>query len=164
MNRPHIFTIGHSNHPIDSFLDLLKQHEIACLVDVRSSPYSRFSPHFRKQSLDAHLRDAGVEYVFLGDALGGRPGESRDYKPSDLVDYEHIAEQPWYEEGLQHLLEIACEKRTAIMCSEENPRHCHRNLLVGDSLLRRSLADVSHIRGNGELEPAHQHPRQSRLL
>jgi uncharacterized protein (DUF488 family) len=164
MSQPVIYTVGHSNHRIDTFLDLLKRHGIACLVDVRTSPYSRFSPHFKKQSLEAHLRDAGIDYVYLGEELGGRPGESRDFKPEDLVDYERIAQQPWYEAGLQDLLDIAREGRTAIMCSEENPRYCHRNLLITDSLLRRSLAKVQHIRGNGELEPAELTPKQNRLL
>ena len=164
MVGPEIYTIGHSNHPIDRFLDLLRQHEIECLVDVRSSPYSRFSPHFRKRDLEAHLRDAGIRYVYLGDSLGGRPGESRDFSESDLVDYADIARQPWYEDGLQSLLAIASEQRTVFMCSEENPRYCHRNLLIADSLLSRSLAEVVHIRGTGETETASRHPQQSRLF
>jgi uncharacterized protein (DUF488 family) len=164
MTEPVIYTIGHSNHSIDVFLELLRQHEIECLVDVRSSPYSRFSPHFRKRDLDAHLREAGIEYIFLGEALGGRPGESRDFSASDLVDYAQIARQPWYEEGLQSLLEIASERRTAFMCSEENPRYCHRNLLIADSLLRRSLARIEHIRGDGDCQPAELVPKQTRML
>jgi uncharacterized protein (DUF488 family) len=164
MAQPVIYTIGHSNHPIDTFLYLLKQHDIECLVDVRSSPYSRFSPHFRKRDLEEHLRDAGIKYVYLGDSLGGRPGESRDFSSSDLVDYAQIAEQEWYEEGLQELVAIAREQRTAFMCSEEDPRYCHRNLLISDSLLRRSLATVQHVRGDGTLEQAKLHPRQTRLL
>jgi uncharacterized protein (DUF488 family) len=164
MAQPVIYTIGHSNHLIEAFLDLLQQHGIECLVDVRSSPYSRFSPHFRKRDLEAHLRDVGISYVYLGDSLGGRPGESRDFTSSDLVDYAQIAEQPWYEEGLQELLSIAGKQRTAFMCSEEDPRYCHRNLLIADSLLRRSLATVEHIRGDGALESAQLHPRQTRLI
>lgn len=159
-----IYTIGHSNHPIEILLDLLHQHDIACLVDVRSSPYSRFSPHFRKRDLEAHLRDTGITYVYLGDSLGGRPGESRNFTQSDLVDYAEIARQPWYEEGLQSLFEIATEQRTAFMCSEEDPRHCHRNLLIADSLISRSLAEVIHIRGDGQTEQATRHPTQSRFL
>ncbi|MEX2426100.1 MAG: DUF488 domain-containing protein, partial [Thermomicrobiaceae bacterium] len=85
MGLPLIHTIGHSNHRIDTFIELLHRHGISCLVDVRTSPYSRFSPHFRKRDLEAHLRDAGIDYVFLGEELGGRPGESRDYSPDDLV-------------------------------------------------------------------------------
>ncbi len=164
MPAPVIYTIGHSNHSIETFLDLLRQYDIECLVDVRTSPYSRFSPHFRKRELEAHLRENGIEYVYLGDALGGRPGESRDFSSSDFVDYAEIARQPWYEAGLQSLLRIASEQRTAFMCSEENPQHCHRNLLIADSLLSRSLADVIHIRGDGEAEQASQHPKQTRLL
>ena len=164
MSRPVIYTIGHSNHRIEVFVDLLHQHEIACLVDVRSSPYSRFSPHFRKRDLEAHLRDAGIEYVYLGDSLGGRPGESRNFTQSDLVDYAEIARQPWYEEGLQSLLDIAREQRCAFMCSEEDPGKCHRNLLIADSLISRSLAEVVHIRGDGQTEQASRHPQQSRLF
>lgn len=164
MPAPLIYSIGHSNHPIEHFVSLLQQHRISCLVDVRSAPYSRFSPHFRKRALEAHLRDAGIEYSYLGDALGGRPGESRDFKPADIADYETIAAQPWFRAGLRQLLEIARSRRGAMMCSEENPGRCHRNLLIADSLLRGGLADVQHIRGDGELEEARIKPKQSKLF
>lgn len=164
MGQPLIYTIGHSNHRLETFISLLHQHGVTCLVDVRSSPYSRFSPHFRKRDLEAHLRDAGIDYVFLGEELGGRPGESRDYKPDDLVDYDHIAAQPWYQAGIDSLIELATRHQTAIMCSEENPAYCHRNLLIADSLLGQSLAGVQHIRSDGELEAARLKPRQTRLI
>jgi uncharacterized protein (DUF488 family) len=164
MSQPTIYTIGHSNHPIDKFIDRLRTHEIECLVDVRSAPYSRFSPHFRKQSLEVHLWDAGIRYVYLGDELGGWPGESQGNRKAALSDYERMAQEPSYEAGLQELLEIAGTRRTVIMCSEENPTHCHRNLLIADSLLRRQLAEVQHIRGDGRLERAERTPKQTRLF
>jgi uncharacterized protein (DUF488 family) len=164
VQQPHIYTIGHSNHHIETFVNLLQSHSITCLIDVRTAPYSRFSPHFSKRALNAHLRDEGIDYVYLGEELGGRPGESRDYKPEDLIDYEHVARQPWFQTGLDSLIEIAREQQTAIMCSEENPEYCHRNLLIADSLLRQSLATVQHIRGDGQLEAARLKAKQTKLF
>jgi uncharacterized protein (DUF488 family) len=164
MRSPVIFTIGHSTHPIERFTGLLNQHRIETLVDVRSVPYSRFNPQYRKRSLEAALDTAGISYVYLGDSLGGRPGESRGFKERDLIDYAEIARQPWYLDGIEELLEIARQSRCAIMCSEEPPSKCHRTLLIGNSLISRSLARVVHIRGDGSLEPGKAVPHQSPLL
>ncbi|HIK30860.1 MAG TPA: DUF488 domain-containing protein, partial [Oscillatoriales cyanobacterium M4454_W2019_049] len=68
-----VFTIGHSNHTIDSFITLLKKHEITALADVRSHPYSRYLPHFNQRELKASLKLSGIDYVFLGKELGARP-------------------------------------------------------------------------------------------
>ena len=68
-----VFTIGHSNHPAEVFLRLLLQHGIEEIVDVRSSPHSRYNPQFNRKALQAVLAEAGVGYVFMGAELGGRP-------------------------------------------------------------------------------------------
>ena len=70
--RPPVFTIGHSNHAAEVFLRLLRQHRIEEVVDVRSSPHSRYNPQFNRRTLQATLADAGVGYVFMGGELGGR--------------------------------------------------------------------------------------------
>ncbi|KKM26562.1 hypothetical protein LCGC14_1583570, partial [marine sediment metagenome] len=69
---PGMFTIGHSNHSIENFLSLLRQHHIRAVVDVRSKPYSRFSPHFCRDALRDHVRGAGIDYYWAGKELGGR--------------------------------------------------------------------------------------------
>ena len=79
MPAPIIFTIGHSTHPIDEFLALLAQHDIRCLVDVRTQPYSRWNPQFNRELLAAALEDAGVRYVDMGRSLGGRPDQADLY-------------------------------------------------------------------------------------
>jgi uncharacterized protein (DUF488 family) len=68
-----IKTIGHSNHPIERFVDLLKAGGVALLVDVRSMPYSRRYPQFGKERLAKSLAAAGIGYVHEGAALGGKP-------------------------------------------------------------------------------------------
>src|SRR5215212_4520770 len=69
---PRIFTVGHSNQTVEHFLRLLQQHEVDVVVDIRSQPYSRFAPQFNRESLKHDIRNAGIQYMFLGDELGGR--------------------------------------------------------------------------------------------
>jgi uncharacterized protein (DUF488 family) len=139
-----VYTIGHSRHAAAPFVRLLGQHGIAVLADVRSVPASRFSPHFKKAALDELVRAAGIEYVFLGKELGGRPA-------GGTLDYALRAEAPDFRAGIDRLLVLAGRARTAILCAEEDPTRCHRRLLVTPALLARGAA-VEHIRGDGRIE------------
>ena len=76
-----IYTIGHSNHALDTFLDLLKSHEIEVLVDIRSQPYAKYATHFSGRDLKAAVTEAGIRYLFLGNELGGRPQGDEYYDP-----------------------------------------------------------------------------------
>lgn len=145
-----MFSIGHSNHPIDRFLGLLQQHGIESLIDVRSVPYSRFSPQFAIHALRASLSEAGCAYVFLGEELGGRPDGREFYDDEGHVLYGRRAEAPEFRAGIERLVAEAGSRRVAIMCSEENPESCHRRLLVARALEPRGMA-VDHIRGDGRL-------------
>jgi len=145
-----LYTIGHSNHDEDHFCALLKQHGIEVLGDVRSQPFSRYTPHFNSEPLQSALAQHGIRYVFLGDELGGRPASEDLYDPEGHVLYHRVAETPAFVHGL-HRLQSGMEKyRVAIMCSEEDPAVCHRFLLV-TRVLRDSGVDVQHIRGDGLL-------------
>ena len=154
-----IYTVGHSNISIESFLELLRQHRIEQLVDVRSAPFSRYVPHFNRLALEASVKSAGIHYAFAGDRLGGRPKDPSCYTSEanqaggSKVDYGRTAEQPWFKEGLAGLIEKAGVCRTAIMCSEEDPASCHRHHLITASLLDRHI-EVKHIRKSGRLEDA----------
>lgn len=85
-----LYTIGHSNHDIDTFIALLKQHGVTALADVRSAPYSRYLPHFCQKPLKACLEKAGIQYVFLGKKLGARPDDETCYVEGKAL-YEKIA-------------------------------------------------------------------------
>lgn len=158
-----VYTIGHSNLDEEAFLALLKRHEIETLVDVRTSPYSRFAPHFNQRELRAALRNRGIGYAFGGEKLGGRPGDPALYKNGvvpdghadylNLVDYPAVARQSWFQEGVERLLELAAEAPTAMMCSEEDPNRCHRHHLIAQALLKRGVG-VRHIRKDGRIEEA----------
>lgn len=148
-----IFTIGHSDHELSRFVRLLREHDVRCLVDVRSQPYSRRVPQFNRETLDAALEAGGIRYLFLGDELGGRPQGSEYYDDEGHVLYRQRADAPEFRAGLQTLMEVS-PGRAAIMCSEENPENCHRQLLVGAALEQMGVS-VRHIRGDGRLEEAY---------
>lgn len=145
-----LYSIGHSNVEISAFLALLKEHGIEKLVDTRSQPYSRYSPQFGRDLLRAALKDEGIDYVFMGDRIGGRPPGSEFYLPSGRVDYDLLAQAPFYLAGIDSLLELGAQARVAFMCSEADFYHCHRYHLITRTLVNRGVA-VQHITHAGEL-------------
>jgi uncharacterized protein (DUF488 family) len=158
-----ILSIGHSNLAADNFVAALQAHQIATVVDVRSSPYSQFARQFNRLDLDETLSKAGIKYEFAGEALGGRPTDPTCYRNGEvpppianylkMVDYETVATKTWYLEGIERLIEISTEHRTAIMCSEEDPNRCHRHHLIAQTLIERDIP-VWHIRKSVERERA----------
>ena len=146
-----IFTIGHSNHDEGVFLDLLSAHGIGVLVDVRSSPYSKYTPHFSKENLELSLKEQGIRYLFLGNELGGRPASMSYYDEAGYVLYGRLAKSKAFQAGITRVLEEAYNGRVVLVCGEEDPTGCHRRLLVGKVLLEHG-ANLVHIRGDGTLQ------------
>lgn len=154
MSRPpaarRIYTIGHSNHPLERFLALLAAHDIALVADVRSFPGSRWVPHFAAKRLQAALAAAAIDYLWLGKALGGKRDDPALLTPEGKPDYAKIAALPEFTDGLAQLEALLPARRVAMLCAEEDPARCHRKHLVGEALARRGVA-VLHIRKNGTL-------------
>ena len=149
-----IWTLGHSNHDWPNFANLLALAGIEVLGDVRSSPSSR-TPHFNQSQLRSRLAAARIEYVFLGAELGGRPSNG------SAADYEAMATEPSFLAGLDKVEAVASSARLALMCSEHEPLHCHRCLLVVRRLVERGV-EVAHILRDERIEP-HQ-GAEDRLL
>lgn len=145
-----IFTIGHSLHSIETFLELLQLHRIDAVADIRSHPYSKRFPHFSKGELQLTLRAAGIRYVFLGVELGARREERSCYVEGQAR-YEQIARLPAFAEGLSRLKNGAANTRIALMCAEKDPLTCHRTILVTRHLCKMGIA-IQHIREDGKLE------------
>jgi uncharacterized protein (DUF488 family) len=146
-----IFTIGHSNHELEKFLQLLIASKIEVLVDIRSSPYSRYASQFNKDSLKKAIQVAGLKYLFLGKELGGRPKDREFYDSEGHVSYTRLSESPLFLEGIDRLTNGIETYRVALMCSEENPAKCHRYLLLSRVLESRGKT-VFHIRGDGTIQ------------
>jgi uncharacterized protein (DUF488 family) len=149
-STPTLFTIGHSNHQADAFIQLLRRHAITALVDVRSSPYSRFSPQFNREPLAESLRHSGIRYVFLGAELGARRTEREAYD-GPVAAYRLIASLPAFRAGLDRVREGIRGHRIALMCAEKDPLTCHRSILVCRALRDDGLS-IAHILESGELE------------
>jgi uncharacterized protein (DUF488 family) len=150
-----LYTIGHSSHTAEHFLELLRQHRIEVLVDTRSAPYSRYSPQFDREALRDAVLAAGIKYLYLGDIVGGRPKEEAHYDEHGRARYAKMGKDAEFLGGIERLERGADEFRVALMCSEEDPTHCHRRLLISRVLIERG-ADVQHIRGTGEIQPEAQ--------
>ncbi|GAA6615516.1 DUF488 family protein [Scytonema sp. NUACC26] len=145
-----IFTIGHSNNSIETFIILLQEHKVTALEDVRSHPYSRYLPHFNQAEIKSVLLKTGIRYVFLGRELGARPNDSNCYIDGKAI-YENIAATQKFAEGIQRIKKGAENYRLALLCAEKDPITCHRAILVCQHL-RSSNLDIKHILSNGDLK------------
>ena len=151
MSTPPLYTIGYGAREIDAFLAALRRYGIAYLIDVRTSPTSRYKPDFGRERLEEHLRRAGIRYVFMGDTLGGRPNDPTCYDADGRVDYANVAERDFFRAGLDRLASAHAQGLAAcLMCSEGKPENCHRTKLIGKALVARGLP-VAHIDENDEL-------------
>lgn len=144
-----ILSVGHSTHSRGRFADLLAKANVNAIADVRSSPFSRHSPHFSQVELKQWLRSEGVSYVYLGKELGGRPKSPKLYRDG-VADYEAMAKTADFKAGIDRLTKGANDHRIAMMCSEHDPLDCHRCLLVARHLAERGVR-VGHILSTGQV-------------
>jgi uncharacterized protein (DUF488 family) len=149
-----VYTIGHSTHSIEGFVDLLKRYSISVLCDVRSQPYSRMNPQFNREPLKQALRTAAIKYVFLGKELGGRSDNKSCYR-NGQIQYSLLAQTAPFKDGIERVKNGARSYRIALMCAEKEPLDCHRTILVSRTLFEDGVA-VRHILGDGHVEEHEQ--------
>jgi uncharacterized protein (DUF488 family) len=145
-----LYTIGHSTHPIERFVELLQRHGIEVLADVRSTPFSRFNPQFNRASLAHSLAAAGIRYEFMGEELGARTSDPACFE-NGRVSYARLAATPLFQRGLAGVREAAATQRVALMCAEREPLDCHRTILIAREL-ERAGETITHILADGSLE------------
>jgi len=145
-----IWTIGHSNHPLEDFLRLLQCQDVGYVVDVRSYPYSRHAPQFDREELREALRKHSMAYLFLGNELGGRPSHDEDYDEEGHALYWRMAREPGFQAAVERLIAGARGHRIAMVCSEGDPQDCHRRLLVGKVLTDQGI-ELRHILRDGSV-------------
>ncbi|MBU1659920.1 MAG: DUF488 domain-containing protein [Chloroflexi bacterium] len=139
-----IYTIGYGARDLETLLAVLQANKIRYLLDVRTSPYSSYKPEFSKNALQTFLEANGIRYLFIGDSLGGQPDDNGCYT-GGKVDYEKVAQQPFYREGIERLQKASRQgQRVVLMCSEGKPENCHRSKLIGQTLTADGI-EVRHI-------------------
>jgi uncharacterized protein (DUF488 family) len=141
-NIPVVLTIGHSNRTWKDFLELLRAHRVKRVIDVRSIPRSRHNPQFNREILSKKLRAARIGYVHLR-KLGGLRHARRDstnlaWRNASFRGFADYMQTSEFEAGLQRLMKLAGQKRSAIMCAEAVPWRCHRSL-IADALFARRI-------------------------
>ncbi len=147
-----MYSIGHSNQPLEHFLDLLARYQIKVIADVRSVPWSRHVPWAARVVLEKELARRGIRYVYLGAELGGRP-RGPEYEGITAREelYRRIESSDAFRAGIERLIRGARQSRMAMLCSEENPAICHRDRLIRPVLVQQGVS-VHHIRADGALE------------
>jgi len=155
-----VYTVGHSTHAVEQFLDLLERNGVTAIADVRSSPFSRHNPQFNKDTLSVELKKRGIAYVFVGKELGARSDDPACYE-GGRVRYDRLAQTSIFKAGLDRVLSGAQKYRIALMCAEKEPLDCHRTLLVSRALEQLGVSIV-HILSDGSTEA--QAKTMSRLL
>lgn len=152
-----LFSVGHSNQTVESFLEEIISFEIDCIVDVRSVPYSKFTPQFNAEALGAVLKRNGIAYLPFGLEFGARRTDSFDYDnllgagfPDNQVVFELAAQSPTFLRGVDRVQNgLQRGYRIALMCSEAEPLDCHRFSLVSRYFYDHGY-DVRHILTKGE--------------
>jgi len=140
-----LYSIGHGQKTQDEFLSELKSFDISYLVDVRTSPYSKWVPQFNQGTIEGWLQQEGIRYIYMGDCIGGRP-QNICYDEEGYFDYHRMAEEPAFKTGLHRLVDANSKNcRVAIMCSEADPSKCHRSKLIGRELYFVHQISMNHI-------------------
>ena len=162
MNR--VWTVGHSNHPIEAFLAILGAHRIERVIDVRRFPVSRKWPRFDAGNLAKSLPAAGIDYAGMPE-LGGRRKPLPDsphvaWRSDAFRGYADFLDTPEFAQRLDETMALARERRSALMCAEALPWRCHRSILA-DAFLARGW-EVLEIVNEREPRP-HELPEFARL-
>jgi uncharacterized protein (DUF488 family) len=146
-----IYTIGHSNHKIEYFIDLLKIYSINCVVDVRSVPFSKYVSHFNKSEIKISLNMSNILYIFMGKELGARR-ENKTLYTNGYLDFEKVSQEPLFQNGIKRLVDgLNKNYNIALMCSEKDPIDCHRNILVARELSKKNI-EIYNIMDNKKIE------------
>jgi uncharacterized protein (DUF488 family) len=146
------FTIGYGNYPIDRFITFLQDISIDVIIDVRSSPYSRFNPHFNRENLENSLNRSDIGYQYMGEQIGGRYSDPGLLFPDGTVDYRKVRDTQRFREGISQILSIIPSGKTiALMCVEKEPERCHRFALISPVLQSKGIS-VIHIRPEMKLQ------------
>lgn len=148
-----LYSIGLGHKTAEELLNELHSFSIQFLIDVRSSPYSKWAPQFNRGVVEQLFKDTDIRYVYMGDCIGGRPINDDCYDEDGFIDYKKMAEMPEFKKGLQRLIDAnAGRYKVAVMCSESDPLQCHRSKLIGRELLSGHNIEMNHIIAPDKIE------------
>lgn len=140
-----VYTVGHSNHSIEYFLELLHSQGINCLIDVRSLPASSYNPQFNKEVLENILKRNGIIYLHFGEEFGARHDDKDLMDEDGTVNFEYFRKTFQFQSGVERVdIGISKGYKIALMCSEGDPLECHRFSMISVYLEEIGIT-VKHI-------------------
>lgn len=145
MTKQIVYTVGHSNHSIDYFVELLNTYFVTCIIDVRSVAASAYNPQYNKDGLSDFLKKRGINYMHFPEEFGARHFDPQLLDPEGKVDFGKVRSSKPFAAGIERL-KIGLEKEfvIALMCSESEPFDCHRFSMISVALQGQGF-DVRHI-------------------
>lgn len=147
-----LYTIGHSQHKIDYFVGLLRKYNINFILDVRSTPYSKYAEQFNKEYLKNRLQNAGLKYYFMGTYFGARPDDRNLYCDEGYLDFERVRKSSQFLKGFNSVIKgLEQGNNIALMCTEKDPFDCHRAIMVSRAFDLANI-EVNHVLEDGELQ------------
>lgn len=147
-----LYTIGHSQHKTEYFIEMLNEYNINYILDVRSTPYSQFASEYNRENIKATLSGAGIQYAFMGNYFGARQEDRSLYTSEGYLDFDKVRKSARFQLGLHSVVKgIKSGNKIALMCTEKEPIECHRAIMVARTFFEIGI-DVQHILQNKELQ------------
>lgn len=151
-----VYTIGYAHHTQESFLELLLEYNINCVVDVRTMAYSGFHPQFNKEIIKAYLKQHGISYLHMDQPFGIIKTDVHLNTKEGYLDFEKLAGTDFFLEGIKRIENgLAKGYHIAFMCAEKDPIDCHRSTLVTRKLYEMGY-EIKHIMHDGSIESQQQ--------
>ncbi len=140
-----IYTIGHSNYPVEKLIDMLKYYNINCVVDIRGIPYSKYNVQYNKETIAETLKREGFIYIYMAKEFAANRENKISYNKEGYSDFEKIAKEQEFLYGIERL-KMGCKKgyNIVLLGAMQDPIRCHRSILVG-RFLRKYGFNVKHI-------------------
>ncbi|WP_297420825.1 DUF488 family protein [Clostridium sp.] len=140
-----IYTIGHSNYPVERLIDMLKHYNINTVVDIRGTPYSKYNVQYNKETIAQTLKDAGFLYIYMAKEFAAQRENRNSYNKEGYSDFEKVIAEKEFMHGIERL-KTGCKKgyRIVLLGAMQDPIRCHRSILVGRSLREHGFI-VQHI-------------------
>lgn len=140
-----IYTIGHSNYPVEKLIDMLKHYNVNTVVDIRGTPYSKYNVQYNKETIAQTLKEAGFIYIYMAKEFAANRENKISYNKEGYSDFEKVITEKDFLKGIERL-KVGCEKgyNIALLGAMQDPIRCHRSILVGRSL-RENGFKVKHI-------------------
>ncbi|MGL4740942.1 MAG: DUF488 family protein [Sarcina sp.] len=146
-----IFAIGHSNYPFEKLVEMLKEYNINCVVDIRETPYSAYNVQYNKEIFEATIKKEGFIYIYMGKEFGAKRQSRESYLNKVYADFEKVKEEEIFIKGIERIKK-GCKMgyRIALLGAMQDQIRCHRSILIGRVLNNQGF-DVKYILHEGGL-------------